>query len=381
MSILPPSNTSLKATATNHWQNLQAEAQRRAAEQAARDADPVERAVRYIRSRGRVIFRASVHGGPEDRWKHAGQLLDADAVIALAESIQRLSGQIKAVPPSSPVPVSIAPIRTSPARRKAVKAQPSTPAASATAIQEAPMPNPHIHTAQPAKKPAPLPSQDHWASERGTTAAAVRKDLADLKAVLGPAALANRLNTGKSSVNNVLLGHNTVGPTILAALYGESGCTLKPSLAALLAAPTNPVEPANQAGVEVAGPASSKDAVTETKAEAIEPPNVTAPQHVDPQLDPAYVPVVASMVMSELMASEVADQPQETNWAETARAVREAVGAERKFHVLELSPELATINVSDLLAAARRQREQLQAELADIDTQIRAVLKLAGMAA
>lgn len=372
MTVFAPSNKGIKSRGPTGWQAVNADAEARAAADAAREADPVERAVRYIRSRGRVIFRASVHGGPEDRWKHNGQMLDADAVIALADSIQRTlglagksnplpaPGQIRAVPPSSPVPASQPPVRQKAERPAAVKAPISTPPARATGKQEAPMPNPHVHTAQSAKKPAGLPSQDHWANERGTTAAAVCKDLADLKAVLGPAALADRLNTGKSSINNIILGHNTVGPTILAALYGESGCTLKPSLAALLASPA-----------EKAAPAASIETAAAVPAEAAE---VAQPLETKPE------PPV------ETLASTIADAVKtfETGMAQvfgSQLSPEKPTDSVSIFPVLDLVPDMAQLNVADLLAGARRRREQLQAELADIDVQIRAVLKLAAVAA
>lgn len=218
------------------------------------------------------------------------------------------------------------------------------------------MPNPHVHTAQSAKKPAGLPSEDHWASERGTTAASVRKDLADLKAVLGPAALADRLNTGKSSINNIILGHNTVGPTILAVLYGETGCTLKPTLAALL---SSPAETQPQA-ISVEPAAEKPDAA----AEATQPLETKADARNDDRQPGSLSQYIGAIKSVFEGVGAVFVHPGSTEAQSTA---------ERH----QMLPDLSHLNVGDLLANAERRRFALSAELAEVEDQIKAVLKLA----
>lgn len=385
MTVFAPSN---RGVTKPGWERVKADAEARAAADAAREVDPVERAIRTIRSRGRVIFRASVHGGPEDRWKHNGQLLDAEAVIALAENIQRLSGQIKPVPPASPIPASPQPIRQSTAERAAViserlgfpsqsKAlQPSTPPASATGNQEAPMPaiNPN-----PVDQPAPHTGEDNYARERGTNAAAVRKELAELKNVLGLTNLAQRLGVGKSSIGNIVAGHAIVGPTILNALYGHSGHQLKPSLASLLAPP----KPADE-------PVLEPELATVAEATTNAPdPNTGCPPHCcccgpgETCCDCGDTIVAADIVA----ALQPEFEPGDADVGDHHGGPRVLPSPDRPadvvntFLILDVAPDLAQLNVSDLLAGARRRRDQLQAELADIDAQIRAVIQLAGMAA
>ncbi len=313
MSIFAPTNNSMLRRSTG-FAIAQENARRAQEEQAARAADPVEQALKYIRSRGRVIFKASVHGGPDNRWKHAGKLLDAAGVLALEASIRSLQPALApapvppAAPPTSPIIFVGKPADKPPARK--------APTQKENAMGH------HLkaETAEQANCRA-----------RGVSPAKVKADLIALRNLLGAGGAADRLGVGKSTVGNIIGGHSSVGPTILAALYGDGGCTLKPDLAALLTPPAVPES-------VTAGQPDEKHIEPDVERPA------EAAHAVAPSVDlPAFQPVDAVETLT--------------------------------LDTLEMSG-VDKITLRQLLAAAEGRRTQLQAELAALDDQIKAVLHL-----
>lgn len=228
MTVFSPSNHGPRGRGPTGWHAANADAERRRAEQAAREADPVEQAVRYLRTRGRTIFRASVHGGPHDKWKMAGRLLSGPDVIAQADALRALTEKRRpsAQPPVRPANDDAAPIKFG------------------TPLSPVPVSTPAARTTATPKKDPEMAdiSEKERCKARGTTPSRVQQDLSALRAVLGTPRCADLLGVGKSTIGNVLSGHSAVGETILTALYGASGCTLLPRLAEVLAAPAPPVD-------------------------------------------------------------------------------------------------------------------------------------------
>lgn len=366
MTIFAPSNTNLlRSKAPTGFQAANAEAERRRHQQAARAADPVEQAVLYIRRRGRVIFRATVEGGQEGLWKYCGALLDGAAVMALAEDMRRLLAATRPQVPAAPPPNL---------------AHPTNPATSATCpprAPQAPVATPSLQpvgSAGQSKEETAMghqfkakPQEEINCEERGTTIDQVKRDLAALRDVLGTGGAADRLGVGKSSVGNILGGHAVVGPSILAALYGETGCVLKPSLAALLAGPSRPA-PAPPADAGVSPPETDE---TTAKPEATDPAGHGAN-------DVVYA--AGTPVQALKPAASQAAEPPPVNAGIIGSGFGSVIKEESPIDMRSFLPDLAAISAADLLANAERRRAQLQAELAQVDQQIRAVLQLSAVA-